>query len=627
MSALDRYYFMAGLLLTSSSAMAWAPIDTCGSDYTHWAGNSVWQTTRVGAANYYSGLSDTEVYDAMFDGFQVWSDASCCSSYAHSYGGDTTAGYSSADSINAIEFYESSWPAWLGGVNSTIAVTLPQYSWTNCEIFNADEAYNAVGFTFTTTATPGWNDTDLQSITAHEHGHWIGLDHSSTLSATMYASYPGGTDARTLDADDETGACTLYPGNCGPTESVCDDGIDDDADGLVDCLDSDCANNPVCMCPATLVIGCDQVLNGDNGGGDNTVETWGCANWSTTGPESVYSFTSSITGDVTVRLTGLADDLDLFVTSDNGGSCDSNNCAASGTGGTADEEVTFAAYSGTTYEFVVDGYDGASSAFSLETDCGGVGGTTGTGTGTGTGAPAGVCAATSVLSCGTTVPGGNAGGSTDVDQFDCATWETTGPEQVLELTPSADGDVTVRLSGLTADVDLMVTTDLAGGCDANGCLGASQNYDLDPEEVVFFGQTGVTYMVVIDGYDGAVASYDIEADCPAPPPGTGTGTGTGTGGTTTTPGTGTGGSTAPGTGTGTGGPGTDGGAGTGTGTGGPDEGATLDDSPPIVEPGKGCSCSTSGGAVPVFGFLPLLALAARRRPAGSGPQVSRIAKF
>jgi hypothetical protein len=43
----------------------------------------------------------------------------------------------------------------------------------------------------------------------------------------------------------EAGACaheTLE--NC-PTE-VCDDGIDNDGDGDIDCADSDCANNPIC---------------------------------------------------------------------------------------------------------------------------------------------------------------------------------------------------------------------------------------------------------------------------------------------------------------------------------------------------------------------------------------------
>ena len=60
------------------------------------------------------------------------------------------------------------------------------------------------------------------------------------------------------------------------------------------------------------------------------------------------------------------------------------------------------------------------------------------------------------------------------------------------------GDVTVRLSGLAGDLDLFVTTDLSGSCDANGCIGESQSYDLADEEVTFAGLAGVTYMVVAD---------------------------------------------------------------------------------------------------------------------------------
>ena len=119
---------LPAVLLFAEPAHAWRALSQCGSNYTHWAGTSVWQTTRSGGSAYYSGLSDNAVQNAISQGFQVWSDASCCSSFAHQYGGDTSAGYTSYDNTNAIEFYEGSWPAWLGSVNSTIAVTLPQYS-------------------------------------------------------------------------------------------------------------------------------------------------------------------------------------------------------------------------------------------------------------------------------------------------------------------------------------------------------------------------------------------------------------------------------------------------------------------------------------------------------------------
>ena len=42
---------------------------------------------------------------------------------------------------------------------------------------------------------------------------------------------------------------------------LCDNGIDDDGDGLIDCDDPDCVNDPICPC--TSVVG--WILNPDNG--------------------------------------------------------------------------------------------------------------------------------------------------------------------------------------------------------------------------------------------------------------------------------------------------------------------------------------------------------------------------
>lgn len=86
----------------------------------------------------------------------------------------------------------------------------------------------------------------------------------------------------------------------GEPEGVCDDGHDDDFDGLFDCDDPDCADDPHCAVPQT-VRAClatepwrlDTDLWGDNRRGVDEIPTNGCGE--TPGPESVHAFSG---GDV-----------------------------------------------------------------------------------------------------------------------------------------------------------------------------------------------------------------------------------------------------------------------------------------------------------------------------------------
>ncbi len=110
-------------------------------------------------------------------------------------------------------FRDAEWP--YADTGATLALTTITFNVDDGEIFDADVEINS----FDNPLTLGDSNVqfDLLSIVTHESGHFLGLAHTRDAGATMFASYkPGDTSLRSLEVDDVTGICTVYP----PTRSA-----------------------------------------------------------------------------------------------------------------------------------------------------------------------------------------------------------------------------------------------------------------------------------------------------------------------------------------------------------------------------------------------------------------------
>ncbi|MFT7580553.1 MAG: hypothetical protein ACI9MR_002224 [Myxococcota bacterium] len=108
---------------------------------------------------------------------------------------------------------------WLaGGRSSTwIALTTIALDDVTGELVDTDIEVNDGHYDFATDLTPAAGTpgaVDLLSALTHEAGHFLGLEHSDVIGATMARAYARGgsgpTDTRTLAQDDIDGACALY---------------------------------------------------------------------------------------------------------------------------------------------------------------------------------------------------------------------------------------------------------------------------------------------------------------------------------------------------------------------------------------------------------------------------------
>jgi hypothetical protein len=79
------------------------------------------------------------------------------------------------------------------------------------QIMEADIEFSS-NFSFSTNTGAITGQVDLQAVATHEAGHFLGMDHASNLSSTMFWETPSGfINQRNLSSDDIAGISTLYP--------------------------------------------------------------------------------------------------------------------------------------------------------------------------------------------------------------------------------------------------------------------------------------------------------------------------------------------------------------------------------------------------------------------------------
>ncbi|MEM9992177.1 MAG: hypothetical protein AAF738_10460, partial [Bacteroidota bacterium] len=251
---------------------------------------------------------------------------------------------------------------------------------------------------------------------------------------------------------------------------------------------------PIGLCERADRINCGESKSGNTTNGSDTYDTHSSgSNW--TGNEYTYLFIPNVTNTITITLTNNStSDLGLFVLS----SCDSNTeLVSSNTGGAGEnEQISYAATSGTGYYIMVDGRFGGAGAYEISIDCP---------------IPPTSCDFQNVLYCGENKSDTNVDGRTDYFSYANATYSYTGPEKVYQII-AAEGTLTATLNfqDSSKDLDLL----LLANCDPDAALIAQSTGTTTTETVTTTVPAGgAVYYLIVEGYSGGTSDYTLNLTC------------------------------------------------------------------------------------------------------------------
>ncbi|NOR88435.1 MAG: hypothetical protein GQ527_12575, partial [Bacteroidales bacterium] len=206
--------------------------------------------------------------------------------------GAATVGARTATNISLSPTHLSCFDDGSGAIDATVTGATPfDFSWSNGITAEDISNLNAGSYTLTTTDSDGCTETASSTITSPTQISLSVSTTDETASAnddgTIDLTVSGGTTAYTYDWDDDglenpdndtedlsnlaSGTYTVIVSDangCTATISatiyepeICNDGIDNDGDGLTDCYDTDCVPTD----PGTITASSNPVCVGDNG--------------------------------------------------------------------------------------------------------------------------------------------------------------------------------------------------------------------------------------------------------------------------------------------------------------------------------------------------------------------------
>ncbi|MBM4353567.1 MAG: hypothetical protein FJ109_07175 [Deltaproteobacteria bacterium] len=294
---------------------------------------------------------------------------------------------------------------------------------------------------------------------------------------------------------------------------------------------SNACNPSTCFPKWSLFCGASDVWSTLGEGATDNVKSYSCSGTSTPGPEYTYAFVAPYDGSVAVTLEPQSAGLALQVLEAPGNGCEADNCRATSQG-----VLNFEMFAGRAYYLVVDGTEEQGKEFSVDVACipheeqycdDGVDEDQDGATDCDDGdcadtaaCPSPKCLPIWTLSCNSKDFGANYGlGATHAivsykeikDNKGCLDneWEYDGPEFAYRFDAPGSMNVTVKLTGETAQTDLLILRDEGQGCRPEECIAWGL------KKVTFPAEAGKSYYFVVDGYAGAQGKFDIEVSCPS----------------------------------------------------------------------------------------------------------------